>query len=191
MLVTAAALLLGANDLVAQAVLKPDAPLSPEKQVINDAIYRLRDSLTLIDAAGSRFARDRAKASDASLQSRARLMSERCRSAVTTADSSRSVVTAGGLPAPDPRGHLPRFDKAVVELRAKLVWCDGEFTRLSKPANAAELRGYGIGRAAQVSISVQDYVAAASLYLKTALGVRYKPSIQGAGSVASGKAKAS
>ncbi|HWA15200.1 MAG TPA: hypothetical protein VG817_02120 [Gemmatimonadales bacterium] len=179
-------LLLGTRTLAAQTVVTPEAKLSPEAQVVSDAIYRLRDSLLLVEAAGSRIARDRAQASDASLRSRAKLLAERCRFAAETSDSTTATIRKGGMPSPDPKGNLARMERATSGLKEKLVWCDTEFTRLSAPEQAEELRGYGIGRAKKVSDAIQSYTSEIVLYLSAALGARYKPSVRGAGSVATG-----
>lgn len=184
-LLTAGLLLAGADTLSAQAVYTPDPPLPPEHQVVADAIYRLRDSLNLIGAAGARLALDRQGTSDESLRSRATLLASRCRSAVPTADSTKAVVLRGAVPTPDPRGVMKRFDKAIADVRAKLVWCESEFTRLSDAKNAEELRGYGIGKAQQVNQASQAYVTESALYLKLAMNARYKPNTRGAGSIPS------
>lgn len=181
-----AALVLSARALAGQTVVVPEPKLSPEKQLVSDAIYRLRDSLMLVEAAGSRFARDRKQASDASMRSRSQLMASRCRAALLESDSTRAIVNRGAQPAPDPRGARTRMESAVGQLRTKLSWCEGEFNRLSTPANAEELRGYVIGRAEQVSASVQSFITEIDVYLTTGLGARYKPNTKGAGSVASG-----
>jgi hypothetical protein len=152
-------------------------------------MYRLRDSLVLVEAAGARIARDRAQASDASLRSRARLLADRCRSAATTSDSTRAAVTTGGFPSPDPKGNRTRLEESISQLKGKLTWCATEFTRLSEPEQGTELRGYGIGRAAQVNIAVQSYTSEMSAYLMAVFGVRYKPSVRGAGSVAGGSTR--
>lgn len=188
-LTAAAALLLGSRGVAAQTVVTPEPKLSPEKQVVNDAIYRLRDSLVLVEAAGARFVRDRQQASDAGLRSRARLMADRCRSAMAESDSTHAAVQIGGLPSPDPRGHRTRMEKSIGQLRTKLAWCDGEFTRLAQPAQADELRGYAVGRAGQVSTAVQSFIAEIGAYLTNGVGTRYKPSVRGAGSVASGSSR--
>lgn len=184
-LVVVGALAVGARDLSAQAaVLQADPVLPPEKQVVEQALYRLRDSLTLVEAAGARFARDRQHVSDAVLRSRARVISERCRGSIPVSDSTQATVKRQGQPTPDPRGLIKRIDKTIVDVRAKLEWCDKEFTRLAEPANAEELRGYGIGRAQQVSDLIQVYVGETANYMRNALGARYVPITRGAGSSA-------
>lgn len=181
------ALALGAHDLSAQAaVLQADPELSPEKKAVEVAIYRLRDTLNLVEAAGARFARDRQQVSDAALRSRARVIAERCRASVPISDSTQGTIKRQAQPTPDPRGLLKRIDKSIVEVRSKLEWCDKEFTRLAEPANAEELRGYGIGRAQQVSDLIQAYIGEAASYMRNALGARYVPITRGAGSSAAG-----
>jgi hypothetical protein len=186
MLLALALLVIGTTPLTAQTVVVPEKKLAPAEQLVNDAIYRLRDSLLLVEAAGSRIARDRAQASDASLRSRATLLAERCKLAIATSDSTRAAVAKGNFPSPDPKANLPRFEKATVELKTKLAWCETEFTRLSDTSKAEELRGYGIGRAAQVSTAIQRYTSEIMIYLNAGLGMRYKPSVRGAGAVAGG-----
>ena len=111
-LVTLGVLLLGTRTLAAQTVVTPEPKLSPEAQVVSDAIYRLRDSLLVVEAAGSRIARDRAQASDASLRSRAKLLADRCRFAAEISASTKATIRKGGMPSPDPKGNLVR-DQAV------------------------------------------------------------------------------
>lgn len=185
-LLVLASLVCSAGSVAAQTVVQPEKKLEPEAQLVSDAVYRLRDSLLRVEAAGARIARDRAQASDASLRSRAKLLADRCRLAAATSDSTRAAIARGGFPSPDPKAQLPRMEKATTQLKEKLTWCDTEFSRLSEPAQAAELRGYGIGRAAQVSAAIQAYSAEIVLYLDVGLGVRYKPSMRGAGAVATG-----
>jgi hypothetical protein len=184
-LLTAGLLVAVANTLSAQAVYAPDPALPPEHKVVADAIYQLRDSLNLIGAAGARLALDRQGTSDASLRSRATLLAGRCRTALPVADSTKAIVLRGAIPSPDPRGAVKRFDKAIADVRAKLAWCDSEFTRLTEAKNAEELRGYGIGKAQQVTQVTQLYVNESALYLKSAMNARYKPNTRGAGATPS------
>ncbi len=177
----------GTSALAAQTVVQPEPKLSAEAQVVSDALYQLRDSLILVDAAGARIARDRAQASDASLRSRARLLADRCRTALTISDSTRATVARGGFPDPDPLASRTRLEQSIVQLKGKLTWCESEFARLSQLEQSEELRGYGIGRAAQVNRAVQSYTTEMASYLMKALGVRYNPRVRGAGSVASGR----
>lgn len=186
MLLVAGVMLLSTRGAEAQAVLRPDPELPPEMKAVQKAIYELRDSLGLIEAAGARLALDRKGASDQSLRSRARVLADRCRAALPVADSTKALVVRSEIPNPDPRGMVKRFDKAVVDVRAKLVWCEGEFTRLSDPKHADELRGYGIGRAQQMNSATQAYVGESMFYMRHALGARYVPNMRGAGSVPSG-----
>lgn len=182
-LVMLGALALGARDLAAQqgAIFTADPVLPPEKKVVEESLYRLRDSLNTIEAAGARFERDRQQVSDAALRSRATVIADRCRGSIPVSDSTSVILHKQAQPTPDPRGLIKRMDKSLVELRAKLVWCDKEFTRLATPANAEELRGYGIGRAKQVSDVIQEHIAATAAYMRNALGARYVPITRGAG----------
>src|SRR5690606_15341894 len=60
---------------------------------LRDELYRLRDTLTLVEAATARIARDLKTSSDQVLRSRARSVSERCQAAAGTVGPARALVT--------------------------------------------------------------------------------------------------
>lgn len=176
-----AALVLSAASLPAQTVVQPDRKLTEQETVVRTSLYQLRDSLNAVEAASARIARDLQSASDAALRSRARVMAARCRAATSQLDSSRAVVGRGNVPAPDPKQQRGALDKALVQLRSTLTGCGTEFTGLTAPEKAQELRGYGIGRGQKVQAAIQDYRAVASLYFRAAFDQQYWPDTRGAG----------
>jgi hypothetical protein len=184
-LLTLAALTAGAPALPAQTVVQPEPKLDATQLAVRASLYQLRDSLQLVEAASSRIARDRAGTSDASLRSRAQLMADRCRSAVSQLDSTSAVLERGKIPNPDPASALPTLHQALKVLRAHLVDCTGQFTALTAPAKAEELRGYGIGRGLKVQAAIQDYRPTATMYFRTVFQQQYWPTTRGAGATPS------
>jgi hypothetical protein len=185
MVLVLAAFAAGTRGAVAQQVLQPEAKLDPAQSVVRDALYRLRDSLLLVEAGSARIQRDLAGASDAALRSRARVLAGRCTAATVQLDSSRAVVAAQALPDPDPRAARAALDKALATLRPALVQCASQFTELTQPAKADELRGYGIGRAKRVRDAIRDYRPSASRYFRLTFNQQYWPNITGAGATPS------
>lgn len=174
-------LLLAAVPLRAQTVVQPEPKLNSEQMTVRTSLYHLRDSLNAVEAASARIARDLRSASDAALRSRARTVALRCQAAVSQLDSSRAVVERGQLPSPDPKHRRSELDKAMAQLRGHLVDCSTQFTALTDPAKAEELRGYGIGRGQRVQTAVQAYRPAASAYFRAAFDQQYWPNTRGAG----------
>lgn len=184
-------LVLGASMVVsrgmqAQMVITPDPKLTPEQAVVSNALYRLRDTLLVIESATARFGRDRIGASDQALQSRARVIADRCKAASPLTDSVHQIVAGSGMPAGDVAGTRARLEKSMLELHGKLAWCSTEFERLADPASARELRDYGMGRGKQVDASTQDYVVRMQAFLHAGMGARYKPYTKNAGATPSG-----
>ncbi|HXI20376.1 MAG TPA: hypothetical protein VNH46_04790, partial [Gemmatimonadales bacterium] len=157
----------------------------PSQQAMRATLYALRDSLLLVDAARARIARDLGGASDAALRSRARVMSERCQAASHSAVAARDSVSASELPVRDSLRARESLVRALERLGADLDHCATEFEGLSRPEQAEELRGYGIGKGERVSQSIRRYQPAVQNYFEVALGTRYMPSLRGAGSIPS------
>ena len=107
-------------------------------------------------------------------------------SATTQLDSTRSVVQRGRLPDPDPTKVLPELDRAMDVLRGQLVDCTSQFSTLTAPEKAEELRGYGIGRGQRVQTAIQSYRPAAAKYFRTTFQQLYWPAMRGAGATPSG-----
>ncbi|MBK6422545.1 MAG: hypothetical protein IPI38_18880 [Gemmatimonadetes bacterium] len=164
--------------LAGQAVLD-DPTLDSVQTVLRDALYRLRDTLTLVDAATARIARDLRATSDPVLRSRARAVADRCSAAVRMVPVTRETLSTHPRPAPDPRRVREGMDRALVTLEAELKGCVTEFTRLSEHGQEAELRGYGIGRGTKVRTAVRAFQPAAESYFGSALGIRYRPKTDG------------
>ncbi len=181
-----ATLFAGSGGLSAQMVVQPEAKLNEAQMVVRTSLYRLRDSLQLVEAASARIARDLATSSDAALRSRATIMARRCAAALSQTDSTRGVVSRGALPDPDPKGLRLTLDKALDTLRIQLQACVGQFNSLSDPAKSEELRGYGIGRGKQVQVAIQKYRPTASQYFRAAFDQQYWPNLNGAGATPSG-----
>jgi hypothetical protein len=179
------ALAMGARPARAQIVVQPEANLTPTQTSVRDALYQLRDSLRLVEAATARIARDRSVASDAALRSRARVVANRCTAAVSQLDSTQSVVTQHSLPDPDPKAVRPALARALTELRGRLTQCAAQFTDLTRPAKSEELRDYGIGRGQRVEEAIQRYRPSVQRYFSAALGQQYWPNLTGAGATPS------
>jgi hypothetical protein len=184
-LLALAALAAGAPVLSAQTVVQPEPKLNDAQLTVRNSLYQLRDTLQLVEAASARIARDLRSASDAALRSRARTMADRCRAATVQVDSTRTVVERGKLPDPDPRSARLSLDKALEVLRGHLVDCTAQFTALTSPEKAEELRGYGIGRGQRVQAAIQTYRPTASQYFRTTFQQQYWPSTRGAGATPS------
>lgn len=169
---------LSARPVAAQAVLD-DPKLDSIQLVVRDALYRLRDSLTLVDAATARIQRDLRTTSDEVLRTRARNVATRCAATAATIPETREAVRAHPMPQPDPRGVLGQLDRALTELEGRMNACRTDFEGLATPDKAAELRDYGVGRGAKVRGASHQYQPAVVTYFKVALGVRYMPAMRG------------
>lgn len=164
--------------LAGQAVLD-DPTLDSVQVVLRDAVYRLRDTLTLVDAATARIARDLRTTSDPVLRSRARAVAERCAAAVKMIPVTRTTIANNPRPLSDPRRAREQMDRALLTLEGELKGCVTEFERLSGRGQESELRGYGIGRGEKVRTAVRALQPAAESYFGAALGVRYRPRTDG------------
>lgn len=160
--------------LSAQTVVEEPVLDSVQLQV-RDAFYRMRDTLTLVDAAASRMARDLPTTSDQVLRSRARLLAERCQATANLVPATRAELAAGARPTRDPLKLRDQLDQALGELATQMTACVTEFHGLAVPAKAEELRGYGVGRAGKVQGAIRRYEPKVSRYFQPALGIRYMP----------------
>jgi hypothetical protein len=179
------AVLAGPASLSAQLVLQPEAKLTSEQMTVRTSLYRLRDTLLLVEAASARIARDLNGASDAALRSRARVMAQRCQAALVQTDSTRTVVTRGALPEPDPQKVRPNLERALTDLRTQLESCISEFNGLTDPSRSDELRGYGIGKGRKVQTAIQNYRPPAARYFRFTFNQQYWPNTSGAGATPS------
>lgn len=178
-------ILAGTATLQAQTVVAPPPKLDSTQTAVRDALYRLRDSLQLVDAAASRLARDRSMSSDALLRSRAFHLSTRCSAASSALAPTRLVITSSGLPATDPKAYRPTALRSLDSLEAGLKYCSTEFKRLLATELGAELRDYGIGRGERVQRYIRKHDVAISPYFEAVTGGRYEASRRGAGAVVS------
>ena len=179
------AVLAAPASLSAQLVVQPEAKLTSEQQTVRSSLYQLRDTLLLVEAASARIARDLNGASDAALRSRARVMAQRCQAALVQTDSTRTVVTRGALPEPDPQKVRSNLDRALSDLRTQLKSCISEFDGLTDPAKSQELRGYGIGKGNKVRTAIENYRPPASRYFRFTFNQQYWPNTTGAGATPS------
>lgn len=163
-----------AAPLTAQTVVSE--PVLDAVQVeLRDELYRLRDTLTLVEGATARIARDLKTSSDQVLRSRARSVSDRCQAAAATVGPARTLVTERARPEPDPRKSRVQLTTALDTLELKLKQCTTEFSGLATPARSQELRDYGVGRGTRVREAVRAFDVALGLYFANALGIRYMP----------------
>jgi hypothetical protein len=168
----------GSGSLSAQAVLD-DPKLDSAQTVLRDALYRLRDTLTQVDAATARIARDIGTTSDQVLRSRAGVLSARCAAAAGSIPTTRAILEQRALPSPDPRKVRAQLDQALVELESQMSRCQTEFTGLAGKSRAAELRDYGVGRGERVRLAVRRIQPFMADYFASALGIRYLPNTRG------------
>lgn len=161
------ALLLLSSAAHAQQVITPKtgAPLSPEKTKIHTALVTLRDSLLAVQSAGGRLERDLRSSSDAVLRSRARTISAACASSSRTADSTQQTISASPEPAKDPKKTRQALLASLKDLRGSLDKCTADFTSYIDPANAEDLRGYGVSRSSKTDDAIQRYGASLQQYL--------------------------
>jgi hypothetical protein len=184
-LVVLTALAVSTRSLGAQMVVQPEAKLNDAQTTVRTSLYQLRDTLLLVEAASARIARDLGGASDAALRSRAQVMADRCRAAVVQLDTTRATVSRGALPDPDANAVRASLDRALGTLRGQLQDCVGQFTALSDPSKAEELRGYGIGRGRRVQTAIHEYRPTASRYFRGTFKQQYWPNTAGAGATPS------
>jgi hypothetical protein len=160
---------LGAQTVVTEPV------LDPVQVELRDELYRLRDTLTLVEGATALIARDLRSSSDQLLRSRAKAVSERCMVAASVVPPARVLVTERARPMPDVRKSRAHLISALEELEVKLTQCTTEFAGLATPDRSQELRDYGIGRGAKLREAVRAFDTALGLYFANAIGTRYMP----------------
>jgi hypothetical protein len=151
----------------AQQVVTPNtrAPLSPEKAKIHVALVTLRDSLLAVQTAGGRLERDLRSSSDAVLRSRARTISAACASSSRAAASAQQTISASPEPAKDPKKTRQALLASLKDLRASLDKCTTDFTSYIDPAQAEDLRGYGVSRSSKTDVAIQRYGVPLQSYL--------------------------
>jgi hypothetical protein len=151
----------------AQQVVTPNtrAPLSPEKAKIHTALVTLRDSLLAVQTAGGRLERDLRSSSDAVLRSRARTISAACASSSRAAASAQQTISASPEPAKDPKKTRQALLASLKDLRASLDKCTTDFTSYIDPAQAEDLRGYGVSRSSKTDDAIQRYGVPLQSYL--------------------------
>ena len=179
-----ALILAGASPLSGQTVIAPPPKLDSTQTAVRDALYRLRDSLQLVDAASASIARDRARSSDALLRSRARRLTIHCTGAANALGPTRAVVTSAGLPVADRLAVRAKLLRSLDSLQVGLQLCTTEFQRLQAPDRAEELRDYGIGKGERVQAYIRRHDIAVAPYFEAVTGVRYEASRRGAGATA-------
>lgn len=165
-----------ATPLAAQTVVT-EPVLDPVQVELRDELYRLRDTLTLVEGATAIIARDLRSGSDQLLRSRARTVSERCKVAASIVPPARVLVTERARPTPDPRKSRAQLTSALEELEGKLTQCTTEFAGLATPDRSQELRDYGVGRGAKLREAVRAFDIALGLYFANAIGTRYMPKV--------------
>ena len=180
-----AVVLAGTTPLRGQTVVAPPPKLDSTQTAVRDVLYRLRDSLQLVDAASARIARDRAMSSDMLMRSRAYLLATRCASAARAVAPARSAIISAGLPRTDRLALRAALLRSLDSLDVGLASCVTEFKRLQTPERAAELRDYGIGRGKKVQLYIRHHDAAVGPFFQEVAGSRYEANRQGAGSIAS------
>lgn len=174
----------GTSPLSGQTVIAPAPKLDSTQTAVRDALYRLRDSLQLVDAAAARIARDRAMSSDLLLRSRASLVATRCASVAKALTPTRNVITSAGLPKADRNALRATLLRSLDSLEAGMAGCVTEFRRLQLPEQAAELRDYGIGRGKKVQGYIRRHDAAVAPFFEVVTGGRYEANRRGAGTIA-------
>ncbi|MGH7657968.1 MAG: hypothetical protein ACREL6_07020 [Gemmatimonadales bacterium] len=182
-LIVCAILMATASPLAAQASVVMPERLSPEQVSVRNAYLVLRDSLHAVEAGGARLVRDKRGSSDASLSSRARVISRGCTAALGLVDSTRVRMMTIESAQPRVMERRSSLSSSFTELAAGLGKCQAEFTRLAEPANVEELRGYGFGRAEAIREIIQHFNKMSWEYLRI-LGIEVRPIGAGANPLA-------
>lgn len=182
-LIVCAILMGAASPIAAQSSVVMPERLSPEQLSVRNAYLVLRDSLHAVEAGGARLVRDKRGSSDASLSSRARVISRGCVASLGLIDSARVRMMAIESDNPRVRERRSNLSDSFTELAAGLGKCQTEFTRLADPANVEELRGYGFGRAEAIREIIQHFNKMSVEYLRI-LGIEIRPIGSGANPLA-------
>lgn len=145
------------------AAIFPEQPLEPNRARVRDAVYVLRDTLQPVIATIARLQRDFRKSSPQLMSSRARELVTYCAAAernvapVQTVVVKTKVVGKTATQTRLKRAQHARLQRQLDSLDLTLTRCSTEFTRLSQPGNAEEMRGYGSRRAQPVREGILKY----------------------------------
>ena len=169
-----AALCLMTSSAAAQMVVRPDPPLSAPQARLRDAAAVVRDSITQVDGAMARLERDFDRTSGASLRSRASVLGQACARLGRSLLQLEAAFEETGLPAPDPRGRRPMFDKALEDVAQAAAQCRGHFTELSAPGREKDLREWAHHYSAKLYGSLRSFETSLQEYL-AASGIRLRP----------------
>ncbi|MEO8294310.1 MAG: hypothetical protein ABI613_02265 [Gemmatimonadota bacterium] len=124
-------------------------------------------------------------ASDPVLISRARVVRDACTSVLRELDGTRQEMFAGH---PVNRVPLPRrtaLDRNFIQLRASLTQCSTEFTEMSNPGKAQQIRDAGASRILPTQDAIQSFETAGTAYM-LGMGVKVRPYGAGDSPLASG-----
>ena len=155
-------------------VVLPEAPLDSARAALRDDLKAFRDSLSTIDAAAARLHRDYRQASEAVLQSRARVMTEACNRAKRNVPLARRAVQASPASNQARRQTRNELLGALNRLNKVVTRCQTEFQDLSRPGQGEAVRGYGNNRAIRVQSGLREYERVLARYLN-AMGIRTTP----------------
>jgi hypothetical protein len=167
-------LVLGAPPLVAQTVVRPEAPLDSARASLRDALLVLRDSLSSIDAAAGRLQRDNQRASGPALVSRARVMADACARSARTIPPTRQAVKSADASSDIRAKRQRELLLAMDQLRDALARCQSDFGGMSKPGQGEQVRGYGNDRASRIQGAIRKYEGVATRFL-AAMGIKVTP----------------
>jgi hypothetical protein len=167
--------LLFAPNLAAQAtVVRPEPPLDAGRATVRDALLRLRDSLSSIDAAASRLQRDYRQASPASLMSRARVMHASCASSGRGVPAARKAVREAAASDELRLRRRGELIGALDELQKALARCESDFATMSRPGEEERVRGYGNDRALRVQAALRRYERVLGTFF-SAMKIKVRP----------------
>lgn len=158
-IVVALALTLAATPLAAQGsgLITPDAPLSPARAKLRDALVAFRDSLGAIDAAAARLQRDYQQASAAALESRAHVVELSCAAAGRTLSAARNAVKASDAARASQISSRDALLKQLDKLSPPLGRCQTEFAALSARGKGDEVRDYANRRIEPTIQAIRAY----------------------------------
>ena len=169
------------SPLSAQAtVIYPEQPLEPNRARVRDAVYILRDTLQPVLASIASLERDFRKTSPQLMTSRARTLVIHCAAAARNVAPTRAVVVetrVAGKSAVETRlkqAQHTRLQAQLDSLELSLTRCVTVFTRLSRPENAEEMRGYGNRRAQPLRKGILAYDEAVDGFFR-AMEIPHRP----------------
>ena len=155
-------------------VVLPEAPLDSSRAALRDDLQTLRDSLGTIDAAAARLQRDYRQASEAILESRARVMTEACTRAARNVPLARRAVQRTQAANQARRQTRDELLGALDRLNKVLTRCQAEFEDWSRPGQGEAVRGYGNNRAIRTQSGLREYERVLARYL-SAMGIKTSP----------------